>query len=71
MLLGFPRHTLLLILGEAIVWNLNLKFGLPRSTISDCERAIKNPNRASLGPDPRGNYDVFLIFESDLLLCSC
>ena len=40
MLLGFPRHALLLIFDEAIVLNLNLKFGLPRSTISNCERDI-------------------------------
>ena len=70
MLLGFPRHALLLIVVEAIVWNLNLKFGLPRSTISNCERA-KKATRASLGTNPRGNCDVFLILESDLLLCSC
>ena len=70
MLLRCLRHTLLLILDEAIVWNLNLKFGSTRSTISNCERAIQ-ASRASLGPDPRGICDVFWILESDLLLCSC
>ena len=40
MLLGFPRHALLLILDDAFVWNLNLRFGSPRSTSSNCVRAI-------------------------------
>ena len=40
MLLGFPRHALLLIFGDAIVWNLNLRFGSPRSTIPNCESHI-------------------------------
>ena len=70
MLLGFPRHALHLILDVAFVWNLNLRFGLPRSTISNCERAIK-ASRDSLGPDRRGNYFASLILFSDLLLCSC
>ena len=64
MFLGFPRHAVL-ILGEVIVWNLNLRFGF-----STCERAIL-ASRASLGPDPRGNCDALLILESDLLLRSC
>ena len=32
----------LLIFGDAVVWNLNLRFGLPRSTISNCDRAKKS-----------------------------
>ena len=36
MLLGFPRHAVLLILDDAFVWNLNLSPGSPRSTISNC-----------------------------------
>ena len=66
----FPEACASADFGDAIVWNLNLRFGLPRSTISNCERAI-DASRASLGPGPRGNCDVFLILESDLLLCSC
>ena len=69
-LLCFPRHALLLIFGDAFVWKLNLRFSLPRSAISNCERAIQ-ASRACLGPDPRGICVVFLIQESDLLLCSC
>ena len=57
MLLGFPRHALLLIFGDAIVWNSNLRFGSLRSTISNCEVAIC-ANRASLSPDPRDNCVV-------------
>ena len=70
MLLGFPRHALLLMFGDAIVWHLTLRFGLPRSTISNCVRAIQ-ASRASLGPDPRDNYVVFSILEPDPHLCSC
>ena len=40
MLLGFPRHALLLIVDDAFVWNLDLSSGSPRSTISNCVRAI-------------------------------
>ena len=41
MLLGFPRHALLLILGDAFVWNLHLRFGSPRRIVSNCMRAKK------------------------------
>ena len=64
MLLGFPRHALLLMFGDATVWNLMLRFGSPQSTIINCVSAGQ-ASRASLGPDPPDNYVVFSILESD------
>ena len=59
MLLGFLRHVLLSMFGVAIVWNLMLRVGSPRSTISNCVRAIQ-ASRASLGPDPRVVFSILL-----------
>ena len=48
---------------------LNSYICSPRSIITICES--HQASRASLGSDHRGNCDVFLILESDLLLGSC
>ena len=50
--------------GDAIVRNQMLRCVSPRSTKSNCVRAIQ-ASRASLGPHPLDNYVVFSILESD------
>ena len=60
-----------LILDDASVNNLNLSVGSPRSTISNCVKAIL-AIRASLGTDHRDiGFCLIWSVDSDLLLCSC